>query len=158
MTGESKSSQPPATFSAPAHPGSSGDAVSKRMSRLARRDNDRERAIRSALHAMGLRFRVTYKVPGLPRRTIDIAFTRAKVAVFLDGCFWHGCPEHGTAPRANAAWWSEKIKTNRRRDADTTAHLERLGWSVIRVWEHVPVGDAVCVVSEAVQRGRGHPR
>jgi DNA mismatch endonuclease, patch repair protein len=126
----------PPTFHVPAHPGSSGEEVSRRMSRLKRRDNEVELALRRALHAAGLRYRVTYPVPGLARRTIDIAFTRAKVAVFVDGCFWHGCPEHGTSPRANSAWWRAKIDANRARDLDTTLHLGEAGWSVVRVWEH----------------------
>lgn len=134
----------------PSHPGSSGPLVSRRMSTLPRRDNPRERAIRSALHARGLRFRVTYKVPGLPRRSIDIAFTRARLAVFLDGCFWHGCAEHGTAPHANSAWWAQKIQANQLRDADTTRHLGDEGWRVLRIWEHVPVADAVELIAEAL--------
>ena len=142
------------TFHVPAHPGSSGVEVSRRMSTLARRDNPRERALRSALHARGLRYRVTYGVPGLSRRTIDVAFTSAKVAVFLDGCFWHGCPEHGTRPRANKGWWADKIAANRGRDADTTAHLEAAGWSVVRVWEHVSLDEAVRMVVAAVGAGR----
>jgi len=133
----------PTSFHVSAHPGSSDAAVSRRMSTLARRDNDRERAVRSALHAQGFRYRVTYRVPGLPRRTIDIAFTRVKVAVFLDGCFWHGCLEHGTKPRSNGAWWAEKIAANRARDTDTNIHLEAAGWRVVRIWEHTPIDEAV---------------
>jgi DNA mismatch endonuclease, patch repair protein len=140
------------TFHVSGHPGSSSSAVSRRMSGLARRDNDRERAVRSALHARGLRFRVTYRVPDTPRRTIDIAFTRVKVAVFLDGCFWHGCPQHGNAPRSNSRWWTEKIAANQGRDADTTARLESAGWLVVRIWEHVPLSDAVNTIADAVGR------
>lgn len=116
------------------------------MSTLRRRDNEAELAVRRLLHAAGRRYRVHYPVPGLPRRTIDIAFTRAKVAVFIDGCFWHGCPEHGTRPRANAAWWSTKLAANQARDTDTTTHLETIGWVVLRCWEHDPaawVADSV---------------
>ncbi|MFI2753690.1 very short patch repair endonuclease [Cellulomonas sp. P22] len=142
------------TFHVPSHPGSSGAGVSQRMSRLPRRDNDRERALRSALHARGFRYRVAYKIPGLPRRSIDIAFTRARVAVFLDGCFWHGCPEHGTQPRSNRDWWSQKIAANRGRDADTTAHLEAAGWRVVRIWEHRPLQDAVDAVVAEVEHAR----
>jgi DNA mismatch endonuclease (patch repair protein) len=106
------------------------------MAVQARRDTAPEIALRSALHREGIRFNVTYRVPGMPRRTIDIAFPRLKLAVFVDGCFWHGCPVHGTAPRANSEWWCRKIATNQQRDLSTTKHLGSLGWTVIRVWEH----------------------
>jgi DNA mismatch endonuclease (patch repair protein) len=106
------------------------------MSRQRRRDTKPEVAIRKLLHARGFRFRVTLPIPGMPRRSIDIAFTRARVAVFVDGCFWHSCPEHRTQPVANSAWWSAKLETNRLRDQATSAHLTSLGWRVIRIWEH----------------------
>lgn len=118
------------------HPGSSSVQVSTRMSRARRRDTAPEVALRRALHARGLRFRVAYPVPGQRRRTIDIAFTKAKVAVFVDGCFWHGCPDHGTNPRSNSLWWQEKLAANAARDADTDRVLRELGWRVIRIWEH----------------------
>jgi DNA mismatch endonuclease (patch repair protein) len=103
-----------------------------------RRDTNPELAVRRLLHAAGLRYRVAYPVPGLPRRSIDIAFPRARLAVFVDGCFWHGCPEHGTAPSANPDWWRTKIETNQQRDAHTTQHLGTLHWTVLRLWEHEP--------------------
>ncbi|WP_345710419.1 very short patch repair endonuclease [Kineococcus glutinatus] len=106
------------------------------MSRMRRRDNGPEMAIRRRLHARGLRYRVVWPVPGQRRRTIDIAFTRARLAVYVDGCFWHGCPEHAHLPKANAGWWAQKIAWNRARDADVTRQLETLGWTVLRVWEH----------------------
>lgn len=144
----------PTTFHVPAHPGSTGEAVSRRMSTLKRKDNDAELAVRRLLHAAGYRYRKHYPVPGLPRRTIDIAFTRAKVAVFVDGCFWHGCPEHGTKPTFNSEWWAVKLTANRARDADTTAHLGAVGWRVVRTWEHrTPEEMLVEVVS--VLRGTG---
>lgn len=139
------------TFNVPAHPGSSGAEVSRRMSRLRRRDNERELSLRRALHAEGFRFRVTYPVPGARRRTIDIAFTRRRVAVFLDGCFWHGCPAHGTDPRSNSAWWAQKIAANRARDADTDEHLASLGWRVVRIWEHEDLREAAQRVRDALQ-------
>lgn len=138
------------TFHVPPHPGSSSEAVSRRMSTLKRRDNDAELALRRALHAAGCRYRVTYPVPGLPRRTIDIAFTRAKVAVFVDGCFWHGCPEHGTSPRANSAWWRTKIEANRARDDDTSQHLVAQGWRVLRFWEHEDVSGSVAMITSVL--------
>jgi len=85
----------------------------------------------------------------MARRSIDIAFTKAKVAVFLDGCFWHGCPEHGTQPRANADWWDVKLRRNAARDVETDGLLEAAGWRVLRFWEHEPpeaVADRVCSV------------
>lgn len=106
------------------------------MSTLKRKDNDAELAVRRLLHAAGYRYRVHYPVPGLPRRTIDIAFTRTKVAVFIDGCFWHGCPDHGMMPASNREWWSSKLAANRLRDVDTDAHLGSRGWQVLRFWEH----------------------
>jgi DNA mismatch endonuclease (patch repair protein) len=96
------------------------------MGRVRKRDNGPELAVRRLLHAAGLRYRVAWPVPGQRRRTIDIAFTRLQLAVFIDGCFWHGCPEHLHVPRANAAWWVRKIETNRARDADVTAQLSSL--------------------------------
>lgn len=100
-----------------------------------RRDTKPELALRSILHQRGLRFRVDSKLPE-SRRRADIVFTRQRLAVFVDGCFWHGCPEHGTWPEANAAWWRSKIDANRVRDEDTNRHLDELGWRVVRVWEH----------------------
>ena len=111
-------------------------AVSGRFAHLARRDTRPEVLLRQELFARGLRYRVQYKVPGLARRRIDIAFTRWRVAVQVDGCFWHGCPEHGTDPARNAEWWEWKINRNQERDRDTDAALASLGWTVVRVWEH----------------------
>lgn len=120
----------------PPHPGSSSAAVSARMSMQPRRDTVPELAVRRVLHSAGLRYRVAYPIPGQRRRTIDIAFTRAQLAVFIDGCFWHGCPEHGTAPKVNSAWWQGKISANQARDRDTDRLLRELGWTTLRYWEH----------------------
>lgn len=136
----------------PPHPGASGPAASARMSVARRRDTGPELALRRALHALGLRYRVTYPVPGNRRRTIDIAFTRAKVAVFVDGCFWHGCPEHGTKPRANADWWEQKLTANITRDRDTDELLADAGWVVRRLWEHDPPDVAAALIHELVER------
>lgn len=134
-----------------AHPGSSSAVVSARMSGQGRRDTGPEVALRRALHARGLRFRVIYPVPGQRRRTIDIAFTRRKVAVFVDGCFWHGCPEHGVRPRSNSAWWREKLAANRARDRDTDRLLDEAGWMVVRIWEHECLASSVAAVRDAVE-------
>jgi len=124
------------------------------MSRHPRRDTRPELALRRILHAAGYRYRVNYPVPGLPRRTIDIAFTRRKVAVFVDGCFWHGCTVHGQVPASNHAWWCEKLEKNRTRDELTTVHLTASGWTVLRFWEHVSEIEAFDAVAAAL-RGEG---
>ncbi|MFK5633746.1 very short patch repair endonuclease [Ornithinimicrobium sp. LYQ103] len=143
------------TPTVPPHPGSSSPQVSARMARAARRETAPELALRRALHADGYRFRVVHPVPGNRRRSIDIAFTRARVAVFVDGCFWHGCPVHGTQPRANSEWWTTKLAANRERDVDTDRLLREAGWQVVRVWEHEPVEQAVAAVVAAVSAARG---
>lgn len=114
----------------------SSPSVSARMSRQTGRNTGPEMAVRKLLYAAGLRYRLHVKVPGMPRRTIDIAFPGSKVAVFLDGCFWHGCPEHATHPKANAEWWRTKLQKNMVRDRETTDHLRADGWTVLRFWEH----------------------
>jgi len=106
--------------------------------------------LRRELHRRGRRFRVVVRVPGNNRRTIDIAFTRAKLAVFVDGCFWHGCPTHGTRPSANEAWWAQKLAANRLRDDDTNRLLASAGWAVLRVWEHLEPGAAADLVEDAL--------
>lgn len=121
---------------------SPGGALSAKMSTLARRDTKPEVDLRRALHRRGLRFRVQLKVPGNGRRTIDIAFTRARLAVYVDGCFWHGCPEHHVLPRANSEWWQWKIDLNRRRDVSTDSELTAAGWAVLRFWEHTDPDEA----------------
>jgi DNA mismatch endonuclease (patch repair protein) len=119
-----------------------------------RRDTPCELAVRSAVHAMGLRFRVDWPFPGTRRRA-DLAFVRAKLAVFVDGCFWHGCPAHVTWPAANAAWWRAKIETNMRRDRDTDALLRARGWKVLRFWEHDDARRAATAIRGALRtRGR----
>jgi DNA mismatch endonuclease (patch repair protein) len=89
-----------------------------------------------AAHGLGRRCRVWGRPGPLIRRTADLVFTRARGAVFSDGCFWHGCPQHRTRPRTNATYWAEKIEGNIARDLDTTARLEAAGWRVLRYWQH----------------------
>ncbi|MFK4064885.1 very short patch repair endonuclease [Streptomyces sp. NPDC029674] len=120
------------------------------MSRQVSRDTAPEVAVRRLLHASGLRYRLNVPVPGMPRRTIDIAFGKAKIAVFMDGCFWHGCPEHATSPKANAEWWRAKLDKNMTRDRETSRHLETAGWTVLRFWEH----ERPEAVAEAITRAR----
>lgn len=136
----------------------SSPAVSARMSRQASRDTAPEVAVRKLLHASGYRYRLNERVPHMSRRTIDIAFTRAKVAVFLDGCFWHGCPEHATQPKSNAEWWRQKLDRNMARDAETTAHLVAEGWTVLRFWEHQAPVQVADTVAEVVDREKSARR
>ncbi|MER7896914.1 very short patch repair endonuclease [Streptomyces sp. NPDC096046] len=124
------------------------------MSRQASKDTAVELTVRRLLHAAGLRYRVEYPVPGLPRRRIDVAFPRAKVAVLIDGCFWHGCPQHATHPKANAEWWRTKLERNMARDRETTEHLLGAGWTVLRFWEHEAPEEVAIQVAAAVQRRR----
>lgn len=125
--------------------------LSQRMARYPRRDTTPEIALRRELHRRGLRYRIDAPLPGIPRRRADILFTRAKVAVFVDGCFWHGCPHHGTQPKNNASWWQVKLEGNKARDADTNARLEANGWTVLRFWEHEDPLDAATDVEAAVR-------
>jgi DNA mismatch endonuclease (patch repair protein) len=118
------------------------------MSRQAARNTSPEVAVRKLLHAEGLRYRLHVRVPGMPRRTIDIAFPGQKVAVFLDGCFWHGCPQHATEPKSNTEWWRLKIRRNIDRDLETTEYLRAAGWTVLRFWEHA----SPKIVAEAISR------
>jgi DNA mismatch endonuclease (patch repair protein) len=124
----------------------SSPQVSAQMSRHPRKDTEPEVALRRVLFARGLRYRVHLPVPGWRRRTIDVAFPGVRVAVFVDGCFWHGCPEHGETPASNREWWRRKLDGNRRRDAETSEHLASLGWEVLRFWCH----EDVAVMAEAV--------
>jgi DNA mismatch endonuclease (patch repair protein) len=137
------------------------EAVRERMRRTRRRDTPAELALRSELHRAGLRFRVDAPVAGLRRRP-DIVFTKARIAVFVDGCFWHSCPIHGTRPKRNAEWWAEKLDGNVARDEETNRRLTEQGWAVIRVWEHEdPHEAAERIVNAWTDRRReardGHP-
>lgn len=114
-----------------------------------RRDTKPELAIRSAIHRLGLRYRVDHPpVRGLRRRA-DIAFTRRRIAVFIDGCYWHGCPTHGTSPRRNADYWGPKLERNRQRDLDTNERLTTAGWTVLRFWEHEALDEVVLEIVSA---------
>ncbi|MEY7971822.1 very short patch repair endonuclease [Saccharomonospora xinjiangensis] len=148
-TGESATSAPTSWASTPA---------SRAVMRANRsRDTRPERALRSAIHALGLRYRVATRPVKNVRRTADVVFPRAKVAVFLDGCFWHGCPEHHRpATGATSSFWNTKIEDNKRRDADTDQRLRNAGWDVIRVWEHEDVADAARRIADTL-RGKQRP-
>lgn len=119
----------------------------RRMSTQRSSGTDPEIAVRRLLHARRLRYRVDHPLPGLPRRRADVVFPGALVAVFIDGCYWHGCPAHGNTPRTNTGYWAPKIARNRARDADTDRHLHDLGSAVVRAWEHEQPG----VVADRVE-------
>ncbi|MEO3841654.1 very short patch repair endonuclease [Streptomyces sp. B22F1] len=118
------------------------------------RDTRPELALRRAMHALGLRYRVGVRPLSNLRRTADAAFTRWKVAVFLDGCFWHGCPEHPSRVITNSSFWAEKVSKNRERDADTNRRLVDAGWLVVRIWEHEDPAVAAQRVRRVVMQRR----
>ncbi|NUT47704.1 MAG: very short patch repair endonuclease [Saccharothrix sp.] len=111
-------------------------ATRKSMQGNRSRDTGPELALRRAVHSLGLRYRVATRPIPAVRRTADLVFPRAKVAVFMDGCFWHGCPEHYRAPTANSTYWSDKVERNKKRDTEVDRLLAEYGWHAIRVWEH----------------------
>jgi len=123
------------------------------MQAIRRTNTKPETALRSALHRAGLRFRKDYRLD-LPEGRVrpDIVFTKARVAVFIDGCFWHCCPEHGRQPTVNTGYWSPKLERNVERDQRNTVALERAGWTVVRIWEHQDLADSTETVEKAVQR------
>jgi DNA mismatch endonuclease (patch repair protein) len=124
------------------------------MSKLGSRDTLPERAIRSELHRRGFRFRVDRApLPGLRSRA-DIVFGPARVAVYVDGCFWHSCPDHGTRPKANSEWWERKLARNRERDRETDRFLREHGWEVVRIWEHEDPIEAVDRLERTVRDRR----
>jgi DNA mismatch endonuclease (patch repair protein) len=114
------------------------------------RDTKPEVALRSAVHALGLRYRISTRPLKELRRTADLVFPRVKVAVFLDGCFWHGCTEHHTVAVTNAKFWADKVESNRARDRDTDRRLADQGWTSIRVWEHEDPADAAVRVESVI--------
>ncbi|MFF4940870.1 very short patch repair endonuclease [Micromonospora chalcea] len=124
--------------------------VRKSMQANTGRDTKPELALRRAVHALGLRYYVNRRPIKAVRRTADLLFPRLKLAVFLDGCFWHGCPQHHTIAKTNTAFWSQKVATNRRRDVDTNERLTAAGWTVIRIWEHEATPDAAARIAAAV--------
>lgn len=134
------------------NPPASSPAVRDRMRRQRVRDTAPELALRAALRARGVRgYRVHWPLP-LPRRRADVAFPGPRLAVFVDGCWWHGCPAHCRGSRANAAWWRAKAARNRARDADTDARLRAAGWAVVRLWEHDDPRLAAALVAETLAR------
>ena len=132
--------------------GTSSETTRKVMQSNRGQDTGPELRLRRRLHSMGLRYRVGLRLEQNRRRSIDIAFTKPKVAIFVDGCFWHGCPSHSRPTKSNIEFWNEKIERNRIRDADTNALLDVNGWTVIRFWEHDDYEMAAAHIYEVVKR------
>lgn len=145
------SGSPPSTPRFPDRlPEASSAAARNRMKATRQRGTKAEQLLCEALDRLGLSYAVDQApIPGLHRRA-DVCFVEARVAVFVDGCFWHGCPLHGTSPKANQDWWRAKIDTNRRRDDDTNRTLTDAGWMVLRFWEHEAPDAAAQVVADVV--------
>ncbi|MEU7860188.1 very short patch repair endonuclease [Nonomuraea sp. NPDC049141] len=132
----------------------SSQAVRASMRGNRRKDTKPEVALRKAVHGLGLRYRVDAEPIKGFRRRADMVFTVTKVAVFSDGCFWHGCPDHYRASRRNDQYWNDKFASNQARDRDTDRVLTDAGWLVIRVWEHESPHEAAERIAEAVTRRR----
>ncbi|WP_327414206.1 very short patch repair endonuclease [Streptomyces sp. NBC_01233] len=136
----------------------SSAARRRNMQAIRSRDTKPEQLVRRLLHAQGLRYRVAARpLPGL-RRTADIVFRPSKVAVFIDGCYWHGCPEHYVPPKTNPGYWSDKVARNMARDRDTDQRLREAGWTVLRFWEHEPSGECAVRIAAEVQKRRARTR
>lgn len=136
----------------PEYPAPLNAAVSKRMRANPRRDTRPERELRSSLHALGLRFRKDFPVRAGDRVVRpDVVFTRRRIAVFLDGCYWHACPEHGTRPVRNSEYWAKKLDRNVARDRAVNEVLRKDGWQVIRIWEHEICAEAAIRIKSVIK-------
>ncbi|WP_280524901.1 very short patch repair endonuclease [Streptomyces rubrogriseus] len=136
----------------------SSAARRRNMQAIRSRDTTPERLIRQLVHAQGLRYRVAARPLPKLRRTADMVFRPAKVAVFVDGCYWHGCPEHYVAPKTNSGYWSDKVTRNMARDRDTDQRLTAEGWTVLRFWEHEPPEECAAHIAAEVERHRNARR
>lgn len=143
-------------MSAPGRSWASSEHARLTMRANRSRDTKPEMLIRRELHRRGRRFRVAYRpLPEDRRRTVDIAFTKLKIAVHIDGCFWHGCEQHFIAPKTNPEYWQQKIAGNRARDVDTDRRLEAQGWTVLRFWEHQDAVEVVATIENVLCRAQG---
>lgn len=137
-------------------PAASSAQTRRRMQATRQRDTAPELALRRELHRRGYRYRVDGSPLPELRRRADLLFTRWRLAIYVDGCFWHSCPVHATIPKTNTDWWQTKLETNQRRDRDTDLRLRTAGWSVLRFWEHTPTADAADEVEDVLHAL--HPR
>ncbi|MER8044293.1 very short patch repair endonuclease [Streptomyces sp. NPDC094032] len=151
-------SQEPAAWEPPPGSWASSAARRRNMQAIRSRDTRPEQLIRRLLHAQGLRYRVAAKPLPELRRTADIIFRPVRLAVFIDGCYWHGCPEHYVSPKTNPGYWSEKVHRNMTRDRDTNARLEEAGWTVLRFWEHEPSEECAAAIAAEVEKRRALAR
>ena len=134
-------------------PVATSQAVTARMQATRRRDTPAELDLRRQLHRRGYRYRVDVSIPAVTRARPDLVFPTERVAVFVDGCFWHSCPDHGTSPRANSEWWDRKLRSNVERDRRHNDELGSAGWIVIRIWEHDdPVTAAEAIIKNVIGR------
>ncbi|RAU93511.1 very short patch repair endonuclease [Mycobacterium colombiense] len=126
--------------------------VRRQMQTMPRKDTGAELELRRQLHRLGLRFQVNVRsLPGCP----DIVFTRAKLAIFVDGCFWHRCPDHGTSPKNNRAWWAAKLDENVARDRRKDDQLREMGWAAVHIWEHEDAVTAAATIRTLWQYSTG---
>lgn len=138
-------------------PTASSPLVSVRMRATPTRNTKLELLVRRELWRRGLRYRVDVRpLASLPRRA-DVVFPRLRVAVFLDGCYWHHCPAHGQIPKANAAWWQRKFAETARRDRETSSRLAAAKWTVVRIWEHESIEAVVRTIESALAAARLRP-
>ncbi|HET9154802.1 MAG TPA: very short patch repair endonuclease [Solirubrobacterales bacterium] len=156
MSLRSRTRQPLVPISRPHIPPPTPDSAQTRavMKGNKGQDTGPELAVRSALHASGLRFRKNVRPLNGLRCTADIVFPTERVAVFIDGCFWHSCPQHGRIPKKNSAFWTEKLSRNSARDVRNSAALESAGWTVLRYWEHEQPIEAARAIQNAVLEQR----
>lgn len=133
-------------------PPASSEVVRRNMRRQKRRDTGCEIAVRRLLHASGIRYRVDFRPLPDERFRVDIGWKARKLAVFIDGCFWHGCPEHGTLPKSNTQWWQDKLTANADRDLRSTEVLRSRGWTVLRFWEHEDPSQVVEIIRTHLRR------
>lgn len=132
--------------------------ASLRMQRVRQKNTSAERALRHELHSRGLRYRIQVPVLTKPRRVADVVFSGPRVAVFVDGCFWHGCPLHATWPKQNAEFWRAKIIANQERDRDTDERLRANGWKVVRVWAHELPNEAAARIMMIIETCKARSR